>query len=319
MEYLENTLNIKVSYSDWPEQSSLPYLLTDRYRFQMARLGKVSALFVYLKEDMDPISAIKKQLILITKSASVPVVLIMKKCTARQRKALIENNIAFVVEDRQIYLPFMGIVLQESFSAESKGEISLLPSAQMLLFYYIYSKKPELTMSRLSDKLLLSAMSVSRAVKQLEEAGMLRTYKNGVNKIITSDFYGRELYDKSMEFLRSPVKKQGYIEKGTIDRAISAGLTALSEYTMLNPPRVDTFALEKLPDMTVRLEQKLTDADKQQCVQIWTYNPLILAQNGRVDILSLYLSLQDETDERIQSESEELFEKFWEEYNGKGI
>lgn len=319
MRYLEDTLNIKVTCREWPGQVSLPYLLTDRYRFQLALLGKVNALFVYPKGDLEPISTIKKHLAMITRLASIPAVLILEKCTARQRKALIEGNIAFVVEDRQIYLPFLGVLLQEVFSPESVTKLSLLPSAQMLLFYYIYIKEAELPMNHISDKLQLSAMSVSRAVKQLEETGLLHTYKMGVNKIITSDFRGRELYNKSLIFLRSPVKKQGFLEKDAFDQACKAGLTALSEYTMLNPPRIDTFALEQLPDRVAKMEQNLTDADAQQCVQLWTYNPQILARNGRVDILSLHQSLKDEADERIQSELEELLENFWEEYNGKGI
>ncbi|MDO4293251.1 MAG: hypothetical protein Q4C65_08520 [Eubacteriales bacterium] len=319
MKYLENALKLKVTYHNWPEQASLPYLLTDRYHFQMVLLGKINALFVYPKGKMEPISTVKKHLSLLIKSASIPVVLILNKCTARQRKALLDNNIAFVVENRQIYLPFMGVLLQEMFSPEHLTARLLLPSAQMLLFYYIYSSVQELPMSDISDKLQFSAMSISRAVKQLEDTGLLRTYRIGVNKIITSDFHGQELYQKAEEFLRSPVKKQGYLDRTSIGPAYKAGLTALSEYTMLNPPRIDTFALEKMPDKTIQLEQSLTDANAQQCVQLWTYNPKILARNGCVDVLSLHQSLKDETDERIQSELEKLLEKFWEDYHGKGI
>ena len=319
MKYLENALNLKVTFRDWPEQTLLPYLLTDRYRFRLASLGGTGALFVYPKGEPEPISTIKKHFDLIAKSAVVPPVLILEKCTARQRKALIDNHIAFVVEDRQIYLPFMGILLQETFSAEGNEKASLLPSAQMLLFYYIYSRRRELPMNQLPEKLQLSAMSVSRAVTQLEEAGLLRTYKIGVNKIITSDLHGRDLYSQAEGFLRSPVKKQGYLERTANAEAVKAGLTALSEYTMLNSPGVDTFALKKLPDKSMQMERSLADAAAQQCIQLWTYDPGILASGGCVDILSLHQSLKDETDERIQGELDELLEKFWEDYNGQGI
>lgn len=319
MKYLENALNIKVSYHDWPGEASLPYLLTDRYRFQLALFEKVNALFVYPKGEMEPVSTVKKHLSMIAKAAALPAVLILEKCTARQRKALIDGNVAFIVNNRQIYLPFMGILLQEIFSPESSDELRLLPSAQVLLFFYIYSGLKELPVKRICESLPFSAMSVSRAVRQLEESKLLCTYKIGVNKIITSDFHGRELYEKAESVLRTPVKKQGYLEKKPIDHPYKAGLTALSEYTMLNPPRVNTFALEKLSDETMRLEQNLTDADTQQCIQLWTYNPQILARNGCVDVLSLHQSLKNEDDERIQGELEELLEKFWEDYYGKRI
>ena len=316
MKYLENTLSIKVTCRDWPEQSSLPYFMTDRYRFQIALLGKVNALFVYPTTEMESISTIKKHFALLAKAASIPPVLIMEKCTARQRKALIDNNLAFIVKDQQIFLPFMGVLLQETFPVQANAKPKLLPAAQMLLFYYIYSKERELPMNLFPEKLQLSAMSISRAVKQLEETGILTTYKIGVNKIITSDLYGQELYNMSEELLRSPVKKQGYLEKASIAQSHKAGLTALSEYSMLNPPTVETIALKKLPDKSMQLERSLTDADAQQCVQIWIYDPQILTSNDCVDVLSLHQSLKSETDERIQSELDGLLEKFWEDYNG---
>lgn len=319
MKYLENALNIKVTCRDWPGQDLLPYLLTDRYRFQMALLGEMDALFVYPIGESEPISTIKKHFSIISKAAAVPPVLILKKCSARQRKALIDNHIAFIVEDRQIYLPFLGILLQETFSAQTNVKAPLLPSAQMLLFYYIYSKEPELLMNQLPGKLQLSAMSVSRAVSQLEEAELLRTYKIGVNKIITSDHYGQELYSKAEGFLRSPVKKQGYLESASVGPACRAGLAALAEYTMLNPPGVDTFALKKLPDPQVQPEHSLSDANAQACIQLWTYDPQILSCNGCVDVLSLHQSLKGETDERIQGELDGLLDKFWEDYDGKRI
>ena len=93
MKYPENTLNLKVTCRDWPEQTSLPYLLTDRYRFRLASLGGGGALFVYPKWEPDPISTIKKHFDLIAKSAAVPPVLILEKCTTRQRKAAALRNV----------------------------------------------------------------------------------------------------------------------------------------------------------------------------------------------------------------------------------
>ena len=88
---------------------------------------------------------------------------------------------------------------------------------------------------------------------------------------------------------------------------------------MLNPLETDTFALKKLPDKSMKMEHSLTDAAAQQCVQLWTYDPQVLACGGCVDILSFHQSLKDESDERIQGELDKLLERFWEDYNGKRI
>jgi len=44
-------------------------------------------------------------------------------------------------------------------------------------------------------------------------------------------------------------------------------------------------------------------------LEAWNYNPVQLIQADRVDPLSLYLSLQDSPEERIQQQFERLLEK----------
>jgi len=44
----------------------------------------------------------------------------------------------------------------------------------------------------------------------------------------------------------------------------------------------------------------------ENTVQVWRYDPHILSENGKVDKLSLYLSLRDNADDRIQIELENM-------------
>lgn len=309
MRYLEETLNIKVSYENWDGQDSLPYLLLDTYSFKVAVLNGIRTLFIYPKEDIEAISTVKKNLGVIVKIADIPLVLILKRCTARERSALIYKNIPFIVEGKQIYLPFMGMLLQESYSQPSFKRDSLSPSAQLLLFYYIYKGCGELEMAHLGEKLGITAMSVTRAVKELEEFGLVSTHKRGVNKIITSELRGNELYKKAEKVLRSPVKKAGYLDKGILKEAVQAGETALSEMGMLNPPTVNTFAVHRLPDGCPPLEETLTDEDEQDRVEVWSYDPRVLAKDGNVDVLSLHQTLKNENDERIQIELDRILKE----------
>jgi hypothetical protein len=50
--------------------------------------------------------------------------------------------------------------------------------------------------------------------------------------------------------------------------------------------------------------------DERVEVQTWTYDPRILASNGVVDRLSLYLSVRGSPDERVAQAAEELLETF---------
>ena len=49
------------------------------------------------------------------------------------------------------------------------------------------------------------------------------------------------------------------------------------------------------------------DADVE--LEVWSYNPLFTAKNGRVDCFSLYLSLRDIQDERVEIELEKMLQE----------
>ncbi len=50
------------------------------------------------------------------------------------------------------------------------------------------------------------------------------------------------------------------------------------------------------------------DAQDTCTIQVWRYDPTLFAKNVVVDIFSLYLSLKDETDERVELAMQEALE-----------
>jgi hypothetical protein len=50
------------------------------------------------------------------------------------------------------------------------------------------------------------------------------------------------------------------------------------------------------------------DADFK--MEVWSYNPLLFANNEAIDSLSLFLSLRDYPDERVQQQLETLINEF---------
>ena len=53
-------------------------------------------------------------------------------------------------------------------------------------------------------------------MKQLEATGLFYATKDGVNKVIESDYSGLELYEKIKEYMTSPVRTIGYVNKADI-------------------------------------------------------------------------------------------------------
>ena len=153
-------------------------------------------------------------------------------------------------------------------------------------------------------------MTITRAVRQLEETGLVTVTKNGVNKIIASNLTGRELFEKAKPYLINPIRRK--VGKSDLNTHMAkAGILALSEMTMINPSFPNTYAIESQYTSGLKTLNELFDAQNQVELELWKYNPLIFGSNGCVDPLSLSMTLSDETDERVELMIEELLNKLW--------
>lgn len=146
MEYLNKVLGIEVTYED-VEFKHLPNFIVTRYRLQMASMNGKKVIFLYPKTELEQIEVLKKHIARIQKNENKPIVLVLNELGFRKKEYLIREKIPFIVEGKQIYLPFMALYLQERCDAERKPREEILPSAQMLLLHFIYGGGQELLTS----------------------------------------------------------------------------------------------------------------------------------------------------------------------------
>ena len=95
-------------------------------------------------------------------------------------------------------------------------------------------------------------------------------------------------------------------------QTLPAGLTALSQRTLLEDDRLPTYAVSKksLPALIDNriFRQTLGSEEATFTLEAWHYDPGVLSKHTAVDPLSLYLSLRDSPDERVQQQLEILLE-----------
>lgn len=317
MNFLMRMLRINVKNDDRTQKYPLPNYMLSRYSVRNAYFDKQRVFLLYPKTELDQVSAIKKHIQKLQSFDGIPVVLMLNQITARQREGLIDGGVPFIVENRQCYLPFMGTVLTERCDAEIEPNEKLLPSAQMLLFYYIYGDQKEMYTNTAVEALGVSAMTVTRAARQLEQIGLVQTHKEGVMKVITTAQEWRALFEKAKPYLINPVKKTVYFPKNMVDNTMFlAGDDALSKRTMLNPPRVACYATGTMDFWKQHVKNTLVDEDGQVALQIWKYDPHVLTDDGCVDVLSLATCYMDDGDERVEEAVEEMLNDFWRRENG---
>lgn len=316
MEYLKRVLGIEVIYEKKAPEH-LPNFIATRYASQRVTLDGQKAVFLYPKTELEQVEALKKHLERVKRSENCPVILVPEQLTARQKEYLLREKIPFIVEGKQIYLPFMAVYLQERCDAEKTNRGEILPSAQMLFLHFIYGGAQALSTSQAAKDLDLTPTSISRASRQLEEMGLLKAKKAGVQKILFSDASPKELFYSAQRDLLNPVKRTGYIPKEKLEGELpESGYSALAEYSMLNAPSIRCFASEKISQWNDCMTATLQDSRSQVAVEMWRYNPRKLSKTNAVDALSLALSLRADADERVEEAVEKMLNNLWRKIDG---
>ena len=307
-----SVFGISVKYEAWNHQDYLPIYIAGSYDFHTAYIGNRRCIMLTSTEELATLPALKKQIEKIQQIDNVPVVFELVTVSNYRRKSLIENNIPFITT-KQVFLPFIGTMLtDERFPQKLTGKF--VYSTQQLFLLYLYSKKKRLYISEAGKVLPFTAMTLTRAVKQLEATDLFLIAKDGVNKFIESKYNRYELFEKAEVYLTTPVRKAGYIDKTLVtENMIFAGETALSEKTMLNPNRIVTYAIsEKDYDKTL-LTEELIDPDEQVRLELWAYNPKQFSEDNSADDISVILSFGDTNDERLEEAVDELQERMLQE------
>lgn len=312
MLFLKDGLGLDIEYKVWDKENQLPFFLRSAYDITCAVIEHCPCVLLFPQENLANISVLKKHIIQVQKLEQLPVVLVMGEITEFRRKTLLENKLPFIIDGKMCYLPFLGTYMVPGSKAMKTAVEKYRPSTQLAFFYYLYAKKKEIPLVELSEKLPFTVMSVNRAEKQLVESKLFQNYKDGVRIILQGNEDGQKLFEKAKAFLKSPVRHTGYMDSSLLnDDFLLSGFSALSEYTMLNPESVRTYAVKNSAIKKDDLCQELVDETKQVRIELWQYDPKIFGKNGIVDPLSLAIALQDSADERVEQSIDEMLMKVW--------
>jgi hypothetical protein len=309
--YLREVLDVQSKALLWKGKNDLPIFLINYYEFYEISLLNHPCLLMISKEDtLTSPAALKKHKDQVQAKWAGCCIYVQKAISAYNRKRLIQHRVPFIAPGNQMYLPDLGIDLREYFQ-QSKSSIELLsPATQSVVVYSLcHDPSKGYTASELIQELAYSRMTLIRAFNELEITKIGTVDKKGRERSWSFKGGKRELWNQTKSFLSNPIKQRIWI-KGKKPK-IKAGLSALSQHSMLNPPRVPIYATgandwKNWQDSTVEVLPISEGATAE--LEIWHYNPNLLTEEAVVDPFSLYLSLKDSEDERIEAALEEMME-----------
>ncbi len=308
--YLKENIDEQITIKPWIKKNNLPVFLRDTYNFYEVTILGTRCILIEAVDEMPNINQLQKHIKQIKNLTDRQIVLFYKDITRYRRKSLIENRIAFVIEDGQMYLPFLGLDLKKvkEHVEEAKG---FTAPAQIAYLYFLYHKEEVVNTTDFAKKLGFNKMTASRALNDLYHANLI-TYEIGgmtgrskeYKRIKDPDYFLR-----GRNYLKTPVRKIIYTKTRPLD-ALTAGMEALAELSMLNPPGHPIMAIDrnKLNNEQVEVvnNKDLIKDTKLVELELWDYDPGLFSNNGHVDLLSLYASLKEETDERVRQALEEV-------------
>ncbi|PST26390.1 MarR family transcriptional regulator [Mesorhizobium plurifarium] len=291
----------------------------DRYLLQ---LGGQTFLAIVVKDtrEFTP-TAFLKHLKVIRQSYPMDWVLVFEDLPAYVAHRLRAHNIPFMVPFRQLYWPFIGQIVSSGGQPTATARLvdKLTPASQGAVIAALTGKLPSMvSVSDLAAALQLSKMSASRIANELVAAGIAEDSRMGRERMLILPDETIAIWETALPYLTSPVRQSFYVflDDMPVERRLKAGETGLAAKTMLAPPRVPTFAVGRdfANDLQSRALNALDNADDGEAVCLvekWKYDPRTTADGNVVDRFSLYLSLRDRPDERLQIALEELMEQYF--------
>jgi hypothetical protein len=306
--YLFETFGISSSPEIEKERAkSLPLYLRGNYKLYSSTLSGQKIIWAEVKnlDAATPDQLKKRSQVLQEIFGPMPVVYVFNSLEPWQRNRLIEKKVGFAEPFRQLYIPELFTQIRDGYG-KGKGMIEggyqLKKPTQLLLLYHLQVQPLEgLQLQEIAVLLNYSAMTITRSIKELLAHSLIHV-EGTKEKTAIFEFKAKDLWEKALPLMASPVRETWYTDDRPHNEYTRiGGENALAHYSMLAEPSQHTIVIGK---DTFRIGKpqlgKLNTRHGFNKLEVWHYDPTLLSNGNEVDKLSLYLSLKDHEDERLQ-------------------
>lgn len=299
------------------EAASLPLYLRERYAlWKGAVFGREFVFAVDQSSEESPTATeLANHSTLLSQTLGAPLALVLPSVLPALRQRLVVAGVPFVVPGSQAFLPLALIDLRERQPRpfHEKGH-RLTPAAQTVLLYHLQKESLEgWPLKRIAEAVGYSAIMLTQVKAQLTARGLCAGKIEGRTTRLHFLHQGRNLWDTALPFLANPDRHFHWVRwENPGEPAVLAGLSALSTATLIAAPRIPTYAIRSKEYQALLKRGDIHRTSQRDeanaCIEVWSYDPRLLASEGKVDALSLYITLRDSPDERVQQQLETLLE-----------
>jgi len=294
---------------------TLPISFEKRFQYVQMKFHKES--FLLIKEKRrGSLDSFVTQARIMGEKASMDVILVFSKLSDIEKKQLLQARVPFVDFKGNLFFPPLGLVLNANDDVVASKELT--PSEQLTWIAFLLTKgQKEVDVDLLSQVTGLPNSTIYRCLRTFKALDWL----NKPNKLYTYTASKKELFLKSEPYLFNPIKKRLLLPDVDLkniksaSRILYGGTYALSYLTFLAESDENSsyvISQRQFNKLSLPLSQHVLEG---KVLEIWRYSPFVsefwndFKENQDrqfVDPISLYLTLKDDDDPRVEEEIEVL-------------
>lgn len=311
--YIEKCLKKTITIEDNTElYYKLPLKYKGIYNLYTVLQDRIEWIIAQPKGDVR-LNALRHDRMQIEKTAGLNCALYFTKLNHYSQEIMINEGIPFILEKKQMFLPFLGMLLSENIGRQLKPVHVISFLTQKLILCAIYEKWSGMNVTKIAERLGVTKMSISRCLDEIEyfDIDILDT-SGKIRKITVADEV-QNVWEKVKPVLRNPVVTKFQLAED-IGLEKRAGISALCEYSLLADNPYPTYAVTKkeLGAFNIRSFRQAFVGEKIGC-EILELGYFIEFRGKQIqDPLSVLMSLSkdDMDDERVQICIDEMLEDY---------
>ena len=294
---------------------TLPISFEKRFQYVQMKFHKES--FLLIKEKRrGSLDSFVTQARIMGEKASMDVILVFSKLSDIEKKQLLQARVPFADFKGNLFFPPLGLVLNANDDVATSKELT--PSEQLTWIAFLLTKGQKVVdVDLLSQITGLPNSTIYRCLRTFKTLNWL----NKPNKLYAYTASKKELFLKSESFLFNPIKKRLLLSDFDLNkiqsdsRLLYGGTYALSYLTFLAESDENSsyvISQRQFNKLSLPLSQHILEG---KILEIWRYSPFVsefwndFKENQDrqfVDPISLYLTLKDDDDPRVEEEIEAL-------------
>lgn len=311
--YLEKTLHQSVLIDDNFNSKDFPVSARNNYLFYSLTIGNHSFIMIKPKDkaNLPELRHIQKLTQKITKQKCV---LYLTDVTYYSVSKMIEENIPFIIEDKQIYLPFLGLSVDPTQDKKIYAYDNISFLTQKLLLTALYQQWEKVNVTQAAGVLNVTKTSVSKCFDEIDALDIPVLKRYGRSRYIIGASEKKRFWNKIRPYLISPLIKRVYYRTDVAGDFVKSGMSALSVYSMVSDNEFPTYAVtkDKIKDISAERFEQIGKGETPGCIiqELGYYIPF--RDLNAVDPLTVLLLISDEDkeDPRISMAIDEMLEEY---------